>query len=222
MKILFQGDSITDAFRKPEEINPAFQLGNGYVFLIAARLGRDHPKRGWEFLNRGVSGDCVKRLEARWQDDAVALNPDVLSLLNGINDTIRKFSGKESECLSDEVFASTYRRLLSSLQEKNSQIHFVLMEPFLLEVGKVTGQWREHLAPRQRMVREIAGEFNAIFIPLQKLFDEAAEQRSPEFWLVDGIHATHAGFQLIADAWMSKAHPLFFDFQPKTKTFLNE
>ena len=32
MKILFQGDSITEAFRKPEEINSAFQLGNGYAF----------------------------------------------------------------------------------------------------------------------------------------------------------------------------------------------
>jgi hypothetical protein len=39
MKILFQGDSLTDAFRKPEEINAAFQLGNGYAFLVAASLG---------------------------------------------------------------------------------------------------------------------------------------------------------------------------------------
>jgi hypothetical protein len=44
MKILFQGDSITDAFRKPEEINPAFQLGNAYAFLVAASLGLRHPE----------------------------------------------------------------------------------------------------------------------------------------------------------------------------------
>lgn len=35
MHILFQGDSITDAFRRMDEINPAFQLGGGYALLIA-------------------------------------------------------------------------------------------------------------------------------------------------------------------------------------------
>jgi len=76
MRILFQGDSITDAFRKPEEINPAFQLGNGYAFLVGARLAADHPDRPYEFLNRGVSGQRVQDLAARWQPDALDLRPD--------------------------------------------------------------------------------------------------------------------------------------------------
>ena len=75
MRILFQGDSITDAFRKPEEINPAFQLGNGFAFLVAAKLARQYPGR-FEFLNRGVSGDTVPRLTSRWQHDALDLKPD--------------------------------------------------------------------------------------------------------------------------------------------------
>lgn len=68
--------------------------------------------------------------------------------------------------------------------------------------------WREHLALRQRIVHEIATEFGAIFIPLQALFDEAARLAPPEFWTFDGIHATHAGFQLIADAWLDAARPI--------------
>jgi lysophospholipase L1-like esterase len=208
MRILFQGDSITNAFRKPEEINPAFQQGNGYVFLIAARLGLDAPASGHSFVNRGVSGDCVTRLLARWQEDAVALAPDVLSLLSGINDTLRVFSGQENECLSDEGFSATYRKLLLPLRETNPRIHFILLEPYLLEAGRVTKEWREHLAPRQGIVREIAGEFGATFIPLQKHFDEAVRSAPAEYWAFDGIHATHAGFQLIADAWVEAASPL--------------
>lgn len=210
MKILFQGDSITDAFRKPEEVNPAFQLGNGYAFLVAARLGRDHPNNGFSFFNRGVSGDDVTRLLNRWQEDAVAIAPDLLSLLNGINDTLRTFSGRESECLSDQQFGDTYRKLLFSLREVKLNTRFILLEPYLLEVGKVTPAWREHLAPRQRIVREIAEEFGASFVPLQKLFDEAARSAPAEHWAWDGIHATHAGFQLIADAWLEAARPLLF------------
>lgn len=208
MKFLFQGDSITNAFRKPEEINPAFQQGNGYVFLIAARLGRDHPTSGHSFVNRGVSGNCVEMLLDRWQEDAVALAPDVLSLLIGINDTIRAFCGWEEQCLNEEEFAAAYRKLLIPLKVMNPNILFILLEPFLLEAGKVTGEWRKHIAPRQRIVREIATEFGAIFVPLQELFDEAILSAPPEYWAFDGIHATHAGFQLIADAWLTYAGPL--------------
>ena len=60
--ILFQGDSITNAFRRPEEINNAFQLGAGYALLIAARLLLDRPADQLTFLNRGVSGDTVQKL----------------------------------------------------------------------------------------------------------------------------------------------------------------
>jgi lysophospholipase L1-like esterase len=90
MKILFQGDSITDAFRKPEEINPAFQLGNGYAFLVAARLGARHPERHFEFINRGVSGHTVQDVEKRWQADCLDYHPDLLSLLIGVNNIIRR------------------------------------------------------------------------------------------------------------------------------------
>lgn len=207
IKILFQGDSITSAYRKAEEPNDAFRMGNGYAFLIAARLGRDYPDHRFSFFNRGVNGNCVKRLLERWEEDAVSLAPDILSLLNGINDTLRTFSGRENECLNDEGFAATYRKLLAPLREKNPQIRFVLLEPYLLKTGKVTEEWVKHLAPRQRIVREVAEEFDAIFIPLQTIFAEAMRAAPAEYCAWDGIHATSAGFQLIADAWLKAVGP---------------
>ena len=36
--ILFQGDSITNAFRKPEEVCNAYQLGSGYAMLCNPML----------------------------------------------------------------------------------------------------------------------------------------------------------------------------------------
>ena len=199
MKILFQGDSITDAFRKPEEINPAFQLGNGYAFLVAARLGARHPERRFEFLNRGISGHTVQDLEKRWQADSLDHQPDLLSLLIGVNTIIRRQNGWNDP--DAEVLAS-YRRMLEQMRTQNLRIRFLLMEPFLLEAGDVTLAWKTAIKPIQEGIAVIAREFDAPFIPLQSVFDKALTLAPAAYWAYDGIHATHAGFQLIADHWI--------------------
>lgn len=205
LRVLFQGDSLTDAFRKPEEINPAFQLGNGYVFLAAARLALTQPGR-FEFLNRGVSGDTIERLSSRWQTDTLDLRPDVLSVLVGVNDTGQAMSGKP--CASDEEFAATYRRMLGALRTVNPAVRLVLAEPFVLETGRVMADWRAHLLPRQKIIAKIAGEFGAVFVPLQVEFDQMLEQAPAAYWAYDGFHPTHAGFQLLADAWLKATGPM--------------
>jgi len=209
MKILFQGDSITDAFRKPDEFNPAFQAGNGYVFLIASRLGRDFPDQDFVFINRGVSGNTIQCLAKRWVPDAVDLSPDVLSLLIGVNDTVRAVKGK-GEGTGLEFFVDTYRDLLAASRKANPKIRFLLLEPFLVPAGSVTSEWLDCLAPRRAAVEKIANEYGAVFVPLQKLFDEALQAAPAAYWAFDGIHATHAGFQLIADAWLEAAGPVLF------------
>lgn len=203
MKILFQGDSITDAFRKPEEINSAFQLGNGYAFLVAARLGLRHPESRFEFVNRGISGQGVQNLEKRWQADALDHHPDLLSLLIGVNNIIRRRKGVKD--IPDAEVLASYRRMLEQMRTQNPRIRFLLMEPFLLEAGEVTVEWRGEFKPIQEGIAAIAGEFGAPLLPLQSLFDKALELAPAAYWAYDGIHATHAGFQLIADAWLETA-----------------
>lgn len=206
MKILFQGDSITDAFRRPEEINPAFQLGNGYAFLAAAELAARQPARGWQFFNRGVSGEGVRGLRRRWQQDALELKPDILSLLIGVNDTIQAQSGDRS--LDDVAFGDVYTELVDRLVEARPGAGLILLEPFLLPAGDVTRAWQDHLRPRQKFVREFACARGAVFVPLQSILDRACDQAPAAYWAYDGIHPTHAGFRLVADAWLAAAEPL--------------
>ena len=63
MRILFQGDSITDAGRSREDLT---DLGPGYPRYAAALLRERHPDREWTFINRGVSGNRTGDLLARW------------------------------------------------------------------------------------------------------------------------------------------------------------
>lgn len=200
MKILFQGDSITDAFRKPEELNPAYQLGNGYAFLVAASLSAKFPGQGLEFFNRGVSGNTVADLRTRWSLECLDLEADVVSLLVGVNDTIRAMKGIEAA--DDAAFLSTYESLLDSVKSRNPRARLILLEPFLLEVGEVTPDWGAHLKPRQRAIAKIAEERQLSLIPLQEIFDQACKDAPASYWTYDGIHPTHAGFNLIAEAWM--------------------
>jgi lysophospholipase L1-like esterase len=202
-RVLFIGDSITDAFRKPEEINPAFQLGNGFAFLVASRMAVDLPGHHI-FFNRGRSGDGVGDFADRWETDAVALAPDLVSVLVGVNETIRHFLGEA--VLDVEEFKSFYRDLLLRLRLANPVLRMVLIEPFLLRAGEVTGQWQAHLAPRQAAVQELADEMGAVFVPAQSLFDTALSRAPADFWAYDGIHLTHAGCGLLADAWLRIAH----------------
>ena len=203
MRILFQGDSISDAFRKPEELNPAYQLGNGYAFLVAARLGADFPARKYEFFNRGISGETVHAVAARWQRDALDLRPDLLSLLIGVNNIIERQNGVKGP--SDAEVLDCYRDMLEQKRMQNPQVHFILLEPFLLEVGDVTPAWQAMLRPLQEGIAVIAGEMGVPLIPLQRIFDEALSRATAAYWSYDGIHPTHAGFQLIADAWLETA-----------------
>jgi lysophospholipase L1-like esterase len=203
MKILFQGDSITDAFRKPEEINPAYQLGNGYAFLVAASLGARHPDRQFEFINRGVSGEAVQHLAQRWQAEALDVRPDLLSLLVGVNNIIQKNSGHQE--ITDAEVLELYRGLLDQMLAQNPHVRFLLIEPFLLQAGTVTEEMSASFRPIQKGIAAIARNFDAPFIPLQSIFDRALSRAPAAYWAYDGIHPTHAGFQLIADAWLTTA-----------------
>ncbi|HRT97109.1 MAG TPA: GDSL-type esterase/lipase family protein, partial [Planctomycetota bacterium] len=84
------GDSITDCGRRDPAVGP---LGNGYVAYFTDLVTARHPERRIRFVNRGISGDTVLDLEARWEADVLAERPDWLSVMIGINDLHRTLDG---------------------------------------------------------------------------------------------------------------------------------
>ena len=53
-----------------------------------------------------------------------------------------------------------------------------------------------------QVVRELAREYKAIYVPLDGMFASSATLRSPDFWAPDGIHPSQAGHALIANNWL--------------------
>lgn len=209
--ILFQGDSITDGLREKNrdrawDLN--HQMGHGYAFLVNARWGAQYPERRFAFINRGISGNRIADLYGRWQEDAVNLRPDVLSILVGINDV--GFTMWEQSGSGPERFGRIYQLLLDEARAANPALLMVLMEPFVMPVGdrKDTYQdWLSLLRPLQEQTRLIAERNGAIFIPLQERFERLCRVREASYWVWDGIHPTVSGHQVIADAWMEAVGP---------------
>ncbi len=70
--ILFQGDSITDGARgRNEDLNHI--MGHGYQYIIGARLQGDNPEKNIKFYNRGISGNRISDLYARWLEDMILI-----------------------------------------------------------------------------------------------------------------------------------------------------
>lgn len=202
MRILFQGDSVTDCSRIREERE---DLGKGYPHFVSALFLAEHPDMEIEFINRGISGNRVKDLASRWDEDCIALKPDMVSILIGVNDCWRRYDANDPT--SAEEFENTYRSILKRVKDE-LDAKIILCEPFVLPVVKEQWEWREDIDPKIAKVRMLAQEFNALYVPLDGLFARAASYGNRKKWVKDGVHPTPSGHALIAKSWMETIAPV--------------
>jgi lysophospholipase L1-like esterase len=197
--ILFTGDSITDCGRIRED---ARHLGFGYAALAAAHLQARLASPELKIFNRGISGNRVCDLLKRVEPDLLALQPTVVSILIGINDTWRRYDSHDPT--EAKAFERDYRTLLEKIAQR-LKARVVLLEPFLLHVPEDRHVWREDLNPKIDAVRKLAVEFGAELLPLDGLFAQAATQAPAAYWAGDGVHPSAAGHALIAETWLENA-----------------
>jgi len=202
-RVLFQGDSITDACRNRDvlDANLGFGLGGGYVMVIAAHLLGKLPRRELHLFNRGVSGDKVSQLIDRWDRDTLELAPDILTILVGVNDfwhiTKHGYPG------SVERYREDYRRLLHRTREALPGTLLVIGEPFALSGGtEIDESWYPEFDGYRAAARTVASEFDAVWIPFQKIFANAAVAAPVKHWCPDGVHPSAAGAWIMAEAWL--------------------
>jgi lysophospholipase L1-like esterase len=201
--VLFQGDSITDASREKERELPnnPRSLGQGYAFLAASILLNALPEKNLTIYNRGISGNKVYQLADRWQKDCLDLNPDILSILIGVNDYWHSRDGRYSS--TPEVYENDYRTLLKRTKETIPEIKLVLCEPFyVLNTSAVDESWVEPMKKYQAAAKKIAKEFKTLWVPFQEIFDEAVKHAPATYWTADGVHPAMPGAQLMAEAWL--------------------
>lgn len=203
MKILFYGDSITDMGRQREEEHPAFKMGVGYPNFVAGELLYGEPEK-YEIVNRGISGNRIVDLYARVKADVWNHNPDVLSILIGVNDVWHEIGN--SNGVDIVRWEKVYRMLIEDTLARLPKLKIMICEPFVLEGEATTGEgkWERFLEVKEyaKVAKKLAAEYGLCFVPLQAKFDEAEKAHGGAAYLYDGVHPSAAGAKLIAEEWL--------------------
>lgn len=199
--ILFQGDSITDGGRQRTGQDLNHIMGQDYVYLVAAETGFLYPEKNYSFINRGVSGERAVDLAVRWQRDTLALHPDLLSILVGVNDLL----GRGERAQTVEQYQIAYEKLLAQTVAVLPYAKIVLGEPFLLPVGRYKQDYPAlmvALKERQVVVQNLGAKYHLPVIRYQRAFDAACTKAAADNWSWDGVHPTYAGHELMKREWL--------------------
>ena len=199
--IVFQGDSITDMVRPTADDR---YFGSGYANMVVAELNlRGEQNR---YYNRGISGNRSTDVLARVRCDLINLQPDVLSILMGINDIFHELELQNG--VSAPYFDRVYRTILDMVLEELPYCRILLLEPFVIK-----GCWTDdppqrwdyisrHTAEYAAIVKQIATDYGAVFVPLQDVLNEAVEKLGFDNVRADGVHPNAGGAKLIANEWI--------------------
>ncbi len=198
-RLIFIGDSITDCGRgRPVGDG---NLGNGFVSMVDALLVAAYPQLKIRTINQGTGGHTVRDLAGRWDADVLALKPDWLVVMIGINDVWRQFDN----AIRPEygVPLPEYEKTLDQLIAKTLPItkNIVLMTPFFIESST-------HDAMRSRMdeygaaVKKLAHKHALLCVDTQAAFNHVLESRYSAALAGDRVHPNAAGHMLLARAFL--------------------
>ncbi len=177
MKILFQGDSITDASRDKSNMH---DLGKGYASFAAKLLRDKFPEVDFEFINLGINGNRTEHLLERLENDFIDIQPDIVSILVGVNDV--------HNATPDE-YEERYCKVLTAIRERtNAKI--MLLEPFVFPVNNMESVLHVDLDSMIRRVRKLAREFAEALVPTDGLLASAYNNEDPTLYSRDGVHPT--------------------------------
>ena len=197
--ILFIGDSITDCGRSYTE-RP---LGNGYVKLFSDFVAIREPAKKINIINKGISGNNVIDLQARWSDDMLRHKPDWLSVKVGVND-LHRLLGLVPETETIEEFAAAYDDILSRTKKSLPKCKVLLIEPFYISTDRTNNSLRKNILdvlPQYiRIIRKMSEKYNTRLIKTHDIFQKLLKYHEPDLFCPEPIHPNLTGHVVIAEA----------------------
>ena len=191
MKIVFLGDSITDCERDRADEK---SLGNGFVKILADKLRPIYPDTDIELINKGMKGDEICDLLARVDNDVLALKPDAVVIMIGINDTVHGFTIDKE--LDLKAIENNLKELIKKLKKQG--IVVIFLEPFLLPAPDKL-RMRKLFGQELAVINRVALKYADEFVAYDQMFNGLTESIPYTEYSLDGVHPTHRGSRLIAD-----------------------
>lgn len=206
MHMVFIGDSITEAGKFQDKQ----LLGTGYVRLIHDYLVTSFPANHFVITNKGISGNRIDDLAARWQEDVIDINPDIVSISIGINDVWRQLKYKylATRQIYPDEFLRIYDDLLQQVRS-NTNAKIVLMQPTVI-VEDIASTGNEKLKPYVQIVNDLAEKYNARLVPTHQGFIRYLKTANNYDLTVDGVHMNSTGNMLMFTIWLEATTDMLF------------
>jgi lysophospholipase L1-like esterase len=195
-KIVFIGASLTDCGRR----DTYAPYGNGYMSLVRALVDARYPELALRWVNNGIGGDTVRHLSERWDQDAIAEQPDWLSIQLPTNDVWRFFGDRQKEGVPIDEYATTVHSLFQRAVDAMG-CRLIVLEPTMIEADR-TDPMRKMIDEYGEVARGIAAHFDAIWVNPQTAWDRVLKSTPSEQWSADRVHPDLPGHAVVALAFL--------------------
>ncbi|MBQ1264368.1 MAG: SGNH/GDSL hydrolase family protein [Oscillospiraceae bacterium] len=199
-RIVFAGDSVTDMGRDktngPSE-GLFDRIGFGFVRMIENMLSAWYPERNFRITNSGVSGNTSRHLLERYESDVVALKPDWVNILIGINDVWRQFDcpAMQDSAVMPEEYEQNVEKMILAVKDTVKGI--TIWTPYYMEPNK-EDPMRKRMDEYGAICKKLAEKHGCMFVDFQAMFDRyfAHQHSSRIAW--DRVHPNQMGATLMA------------------------
>ena len=190
-KILFFGDSITEAGVKP----------GGYIVKMGDLVAKDGQADQVDLLGSGIGGNKVYDLYLRMEEDVLSKNPDVVVIYIGVNDVWHKRTHGTGTDL--DKFERFYNAIIKKLQARNIKV--VVCTPAVIgEKTDFSNELDGDLNKFSNSIRNIARNNNLPLVDLRKSFLDYNKQFNTEnkesgILTSDRVHLNEKGNLFVAE-----------------------
>jgi lysophospholipase L1-like esterase len=188
IKVVFFGDSITEAAVKP----------NGFITIDDSLLNPSGASN-YELIGEGVSGNKIYDLFLRMEDDVIRKSPDIVVIWVGVNDVWHKKMGTGTDA---DKFERFYNAVVKKFKDAN--IKMIVCTPATIgERYDNTNEQDGDLNHYSNIIRKIAADQHLTLVDMRAEF-EAWEKLNNKnnvdrgLLTADGVHLNDTGNQFVA------------------------
>lgn len=182
------GDSFTEGM---SDLLPDGSY-RGWADLLAARLAARTPD--FRYANLAVRGKLIRQIAADQVDAAVAMSPDLITLVGGLNDVLRPGCDVDAVCA---VLETSVEKLAPACRQ------LVLMRSPARR-GPVATRFLPRMEQLYAFIDDLARQHGALVVDLYG----AEVLGDPRMWGEDRLHLTGEGHERVAEAvWQTLGLP---------------
>jgi lysophospholipase L1-like esterase len=163
----------------------------GWADLLAARLAA--RTEGFRYANLAVRGKLIRQIADEQVDTAASMDADLVTLVGGLNDTLRP------KCDVDEVCAL----LEQSVEQLAPSCRQLVLMRSPIRRGPVATRFLPRMEQLFRFIDELAARHGAVVVDLYG----AGVLGDPQMWADDRLHLNAEGHRRVAEAvWQALGH----------------